>query len=197
MTAASAPAYNASGGNLSDGQRSLVGRSRSHRHAGATRRFAALDRRRYLVAVDDTGRHVRIGVCVVSARRLHGVDHFVVPEQRVGDVRTGGPSALLHGGPGQDRAGPARGRHRGQCRALPQLEAELLPGCMPIAVQVRRQHRILAWRSEVPGIVEPTVTRPLSGPGSISHRCRNSPPAFAGLLWSSRWRRQFEIPSDR
>ena len=133
--------------------RRLVRHPRDKRHRRAARRLAAIDDGHHLVGRRGAGRRVVVGE-PEDAEIRHDALHLgaVVAGHRIGHVRRRRPRARIHGGPGQADA-LAGGRRRRQGRAGPQLVAELLPGRLPVPIDVHRQDRVLPGRPEVPGVV--------------------------------------------
>ena len=91
----------------------------------------------------------------------------MTPVERVGDRRRRRPVAGVGGRPGEVHADFVSRHGRRQGRRLPELVAELSPGRDAVAVQVRRQRRILGRRPEFPRIVDGAVAVNVRVPGRV------------------------------
>ena len=139
-----------------------IARRRAQPHIGQGRRrcqgtaacFAALDHGGHLIGVGDAGRHIRIGEGQTAEARAEGLrGGAVVAGKRVSNAWRGCPVTRRDRGPAQAHLTLPRIRDQG--RSFPQLVAELLPGRVPVSIEIHRQRRILVVLAEIPYVIVP------------------------------------------
>ena len=129
-----------------------VGRC-GHRHQRAARRFPALHHRCHLIGIGGTRRHAAVDEGQVAGALGDRLDTRAFTRDGVGDGWACAPMGRVHPSPGQGHLPLAARRRQG--RAFSKLVAELLPGRVPVPIEIHSQHGVFVGQPEVPEVVLP------------------------------------------